>query len=292
MSAEFDRIVSKDSKMEELGSGFQTAEGPVWIAKGDYLIFSSLRGNEMYRWSRKDGVTIFRTPARTNGNTLDRQGRLVTCEHRLRTISRTEADGTVVTVASHYKGKRFNSPNDIIVKSDGGIYFSDPPYGLMIEGAIDQKELDFCGVFRISPDEKDVTLLVDDFARPNGLAFSPDESLLYINDTERMHVRVFDVRKDGTITNGRLFAEVYGDGDKGRPDGLKVDREGNVYCTGPGGPGGVWVFNPAGKHLGTIDCPKKVANFAWGESDWKTFFLTCFDGLYRMRLNAPGIPLP
>ncbi len=290
MSAEFDRIVSKDTKLEELGTGYQPAEGPIWIAKGNYLIFSSLRGNEMFRWSKKDGVTIFRTPARTNGNTLDRQGRLITCEHRLRTISRTEADGTVVTVASHYKGKRFNSPNDIIVKrSDGAIYFTDPPYGLMIEGAIDKKELDFCGVFRISPDGKDVTLLSDDFARPNGLCFSPDESLLYINDTERMHVRVFDVKKDGTITNGRLLVNVEGDPEKGRPDGLKVDPQGNVYCTGPGG---ILVYTPAGKYLGKIEVPKKVANFAWGESDWKTLFLTCFDGLYRLRMNVKGIPLP
>ena len=289
MSAEMDRFVSKESKLEELGTGYNPSEGPVWVAKGDYLIFSSLRGNEMHRWSRKDGVTIFRTPARTNGNTLDRQGRLVSCEHRLRTISRTEADGTVVTLASHYKGKRFNSPNDIIVKSDGSIYFSDPPYGLMIEGAIDQKELDYCGVFRLSPDGKEVTLLADDFARPNGLTFSPNESLLYINDTERMHIRVFDAKKDGTISNGRLFTEVKGDPEKGRPDGLKVDPEGNVYCTGPGG---ILVYNPAGKYLGTIECPKRVANFAWGEKDWKTLFLTCFDALYLLRMNVAGIPIP
>jgi gluconolactonase len=159
----------------------------------------------------------------------------------------------------------------------------------MIEGAMEKKELPYCGVFRISADAKKVTLLVEDFARPNGLTFSPNESLLYINDTERMHIRVFDVRGDGTVANGRLFAEVTGDGEKGRPDGLKVDREGNVYCTGPGG---IWVFNPAGKHLGTILAPKKVTNFAWGEKDWKTLFMTCFDGLYRMRLNAPGIPVP
>jgi gluconolactonase len=160
---------------------------------------------------------------------------------------------------------------------------------LMIEGATDKKELDFCGVFRISPDGKDVTLLVDDFARPNGLCFSSDESLLYINDTERMNVRVFDVKKDGTITNGRLFVNVEGDPEKGRPDGLKVDPEGNMYCTGPGG---ILVYSPAGKYLGKIEVPKRVTNFAWGESDWKTLFITCFGGLYRLRMNVRGIPLP
>jgi sugar lactone lactonase YvrE len=289
MGYEFSRLVPDNAQIEEIGSGYQPAEGPVWFSSGGYLVFSNLRGDSMLKWSPQEGVTVFRKPGKTNGNALDKQGRLVTCDHFNRRVIRAESDGTITTLASHYEGKRLNSPNDVIVKSDGSVYFTDPPYGLMIEGALDKKELPFCGVFRISPDAKKLTLLVDDFSRPNGLTFSPDESLLYINDTERMHIRVFDVKGDGTVAKGRVFAEVTGDGEKGRPDGLKVDREGNVYCTGPGG---IWVFNPAGKHIGIILVPKKVTNFAWGDNDWKTLYMTCFDGLYRMRVNASGIPVP
>lgn len=290
MSSGFNQIVSDNAKIEELGRGYRPAEGPVWVAAGGYLLFSDIRGDTMYKWNPTEGVVIFRSPSgKSNGNALDKQGRLVTCEHFNRRVSRTEPDGTVVTVASHYKGKKLNSPNDIIVKSDGSIYFTDPPFGLRAEGAENQKELDFDGVFKITPNGDEITLLVDDFARPNGLTFSPDESLLYINDTERTHIRVFNVKKDGTPTNGKVFAEVYGDGETGRPDGLKVDREGNVYCTAPGG---IWVFSPRGDHIGTISVPKKTANFAWGDRDWKTLYMTCFGGLYKMRLNTPGIPIP
>ncbi len=287
---EFEQIVSPGAKLEELGTGYRPAEGPVWVASGGYLLFSDIRGDTIYKWKSGEGVTTFRNPSgKSNGNALDKQGRLVTCEHLNRRISRTEPDGTIVTLASHYNGKRLNSPNDIIVKADGSIYFTDPPYGLIIEGWQDRQELDYCGVFRLSPDGKTLILLIDDFVRPNGLTFSPDESLLYINDTERCHIRVFDVTTDGTISNGRLFAEVGGDAQAGRPDGLKVDRTGNVYCTGAGG---IWVFNPAGQHLGTISIPMKAANFAWGEQDWQTLFVACHGGVYSLRLNSPGIPIP
>jgi sugar lactone lactonase YvrE len=290
---DIEEIVPANARLEELGVGYRPAEGPVWIASGGYLLFSDIRGDTMYQWTPKEGMTTFRHPSgKSNGNALDKQGRLVTCEHFNRRISRTEPDGSIVTLASHYNGKRLNSPNDIIVKSDGSIYFTDPPYGLIIErqkGWEELQELGYYGVFRLSPDGKTLTLLIDDFTRPNGLTFSPDESLLYINDTERMHIRVFDVTKSGTITQGRIFAEVRGDAEKGRPDGLKVDRAGNVYCTGGGG---IWVFNPAGRHLGTISVPKKTTNFAWGDSDWRTLYITCFEGVYRMRVNVPGIPIP
>ena len=283
-------IVPDGAEIEELGTGYSPAEGPIWVAAGGYLLFSDIRGDTMYKWTSTEGVTVFRCPSGgANGNALDKQGRLVTCEHFNRRVSRTEPDGTVVTIASHYQGKRLNSPNDIIVKSDGSIYFSDPPYGLMMKGIEDQQELDYFGVFRLSPDGEELTLLIDDFVRPNGLAFSPDESLLYINDTEQMHIRVFDVKENGTIANGRLFVEVPSDAETGRPDGLKVDREGNVYCTGRGG---IWVFDPEGKSLGAISIPKKTTNFAWGDSDWKMLYATCFDGLYRVHLNTPGIAIP
>jgi len=296
MSKNFDSIVPKNAKLEELGKGYQTAEGPVWIAAEDCLIFSDIRGNHMRKWSAKNGITTFRFPSnKANGNALDKQGRLITCEHANWRIVRTEADGSIVPIATHYQGKRLNSPNDVVVKSDGSIYFTDPPYGLTATGGTErQQELAYFGVYRLFPDGKTITLLVDDFVRPNGLVFSLDESLLYINDTEKAQIRVFDVQKDGTITNGRIFvgesvlAESVS-GKLGKPDGMKVDIEGNVYCTGPGG---IWVFDSTGEHLGTISVQEKVANMAWGESDWKTLFIASHTSLYRMRMNVAGIPIP
>jgi gluconolactonase len=296
MSAEdrrFKEIVSDGAKMEELGSGYRPAEGPVWVASTECLLFSDIRGDVIYRYTPKEGVTPFRQPSgKANGLTVDKQGRLVTCEHFNRRVTRTEPDGSIVTIASHYEGKRLNSPNDIIVKSDGSIYFTDPPFGLIIEkqtGWEEMQELDFFGVFQISPDGKTMTLLMDDFVRPNGLTFSPDESRFYVNDTELKHIRVFDVTKTGRITNGRLFAEVEGDVVRGRPDGMKVDQKGNLYCTGGGG---IWVFDPDGRHIGTISVPKKTTSFCWGDRDWKTLYATCMDGLYKMRVGIPGIPIP
>ncbi|MBC8232841.1 SMP-30/gluconolactonase/LRE family protein [bacterium] len=289
MSSEFRRIVPEDAQVEQLGSGCQFTEGPVWVAAWKLLMFSDIPANQMKRWTPEGGIANFRVPSgKSNGLTLDKRGRLIACEHANRRVSRTELDGTVVTIASHYEGKKLNSPNDVVVKSDGSIYFSDPPYGLTAEfGELGERELDFCGAYRLSPDGETLTLLVDDFATPNGLTFSPDESLLYINDTERMHIRVFDVQEDGTISNGRLFAEE--SGEDGAPDGMKVDSEGNVYVTGPGG---IWVFNPVGEHLGTIELPEGLANLAWGNSDWKTLYITATTSLYRIRLNIKGIPVP
>ncbi|HIE30330.1 TPA: SMP-30/gluconolactonase/LRE family protein [Candidatus Poribacteria bacterium] len=289
MSSEFRRIVPEDAQVEQLGTGFNFTEGPLWVAAWGFLLFSDMPADRIRKWTPTEGVTNFRVPCgKSNGLTLDKQGRLIACEHANRRVSRTEYDGAVVAIASHYEGKKLNSPNDVIVKSDGSIYFSDPPYGLTAEfGEPGERELDFCGVYRLSPDGETLTLLADDFATPNGLAFSPDESLLYIDDTERMHIRVFDVKEDGTIANGRIFAEE--SGEEGAPDGLKVDSEGNVYVTGPGG---IWLFNPAGEHLGTIELPEGAANFAWGDSDWKTLYITATTSLYRIRLNIKGIPVP
>jgi gluconolactonase len=289
MSSEFRRIVPEDAQVEQLGTGFNFTEGPLWVAAWGFLLFSDMPANRIRKWTPTEGVTDFRVPSgKSNGLTLNKQGRLIACEHANRRVSRTELDGSIVTIASHYEGKKLNSPNDVIVKSDGSIYFSDPPYGLTAEfGELGEQELDFCGVYRLSPDGETLTLLADDFAAPNGLAFSPDESLLYINDTERMHIRVFDVPEDGAIANGRLFAEE--SGEDGAPDGMKVDSEGNVYVTGPGG---IWVLNSAGEHLGTIELPEGAANFAWGDSDWKTLYITATTSLYRLRLNIKGIPVP
>lgn len=282
-------LIDPDASLEQLGTGCEFTEGPVWHAEGKFLLFSDIPANRMKKWTAEEGITNFRVPSgKSNGLTYDKQGRLVTCEHANRRVSRTEADGTVVTIASHYEGKRLNSPNDLIVKSDGSIYFSDPPYGLTADYGVEgEQDLDFQGVYRLSPDGQTVTLLVDDFDRPNGLCFSPDESILYINDTERMHVRVFDVQADGTITNGRIFAEE--EGDNGVPDGMKIDTHGNVYLTGPGG---IWIFDTSGEHLGIIQTPERAANLGWGGDNWSTLFITASTSLYSIQCKVSGIPVP
>ena len=281
------QIFAEAAAMVELGSGYQPAEGPIWIKEEQCLIFSDVRGNTMYRWSFDNGVEVFRKPSGcTNGNTRDKQGRIVSCHYHTHGIIRSEPSGAVTLLIDNYQGKRLHSPNDIVVKSDHSIYFTDPPYGLIGAGQEHLKELAFNGVYRLDPETKDLMLLVDDFMRPNGLAFSPDESLLYINDTELCHIRVFDVNTDGSISNGRLFTAVESDPATGRPDGLKVDQAGNVYCTGAGG---IRVYNPTGEELGLIPVPKKATNFTWGGDDGKTLFITCFDGLYRVPVKAPGI---
>jgi gluconolactonase len=282
-------LIDADAELEQLGTGCEFTEGPVWHAEGKFLLFSDIPANQMKKWTAEEGITNFRVPSgKSNGLTYDKQGRLVTCEHANRRVSRTEADGTVVTIASHYEGKRLNSPNDVIVKSDGSIYFSDPPYGLTADYGIEgEQDLDFQGVYRLSPDGQTLTLLVDDFDRPNGLCFSPDESILYIDDTERMHVRAFDVQSDGTIANGRIFAEEEGEGSA--PDGMKIDVHGNVYLTGPGG---IWIFDTSGQHLGVLQTPERAANLGWGGDDWSTLFITASTSVYSIQCKVAGIPVP
>jgi sugar lactone lactonase YvrE len=288
MNSEFRRIVPEGAKVERLGTGFQFTEGPVWNVKGGYLLFSDIPANRIKKWTPKDGISDFRFPSgKSNGLTLDRRGRLIACEHANRRVSRTEEDGKIVTIASHYKGKKLNSPNDVVVKSDGSVYFTDPPYGLdPIFGTFEEQELTFYGVYRVSPSGDNISLLIDDSV-PNGLAFSPDESLLYIADTEMNHIRVFDVKDNGKTTNGRIFAEI--SGEPLAPDGIKVDSEGNVYVTGKGG---IWVLNLEGRRLGIISVPELPANLCWGDRDWKTLYITARTSLYRVRLNIAGIPLP
>lgn len=266
--------------VEKLAGGFQFTEGPVWVAVGHELLFSDIPANRIVRF--KDGTCdTFRKPSNNaNGLTLDRQGRLIACEHGLRRVTRTETDGAITVLADHYQGKRLNSPNDAVVRGDGTIYFTDPPYGVRYE----EREVDFQGVYRISPDGKTLTLVVKDFHMPNGLAFSPDEKILYINDTERGHIRAFDVAADGTLTYGRVFA-----GRTPGADGMKVDIEGNVYCTTSAG---VMVFNGTGKQLGTFSLPEQPANCAFGDVDGKSLYVTCRTGLYRLRLTVPGFKMP
>jgi gluconolactonase len=288
--------VSGDQETEELGTGYDLAEGPLWYKEGGYLLFSAIRSNRRMKWAPQEGVTLFREPTdNANGLTRDLQGRLIACESSSRRMSRLEADGSITVVADRYEGKRLNSPNDVVVKSDGSIYFTDP-------GMDTGLDLDFAGVYRVSADLSAVTLLVRDFVIPNGLVFSPDESILYINDSvgalDRRpddmfhsigHIRAFDVQADGTLANGRVFCEMRGER-SGIPDGMKVDVEGNMYCTGPGG---VWVIDPSGRHLGTIlTGAPQTTNCAWGGDDWKTLFMTTMDSLSRIQLKIAGMPVP
>jgi gluconolactonase len=282
------RIAPDDPKVELIQGGFQFLEGPVWDSRRGALIFSDIPANTMYEYRPGAGVSVFRQPSRhTNGNTLDGRGRLLSCEHSGRQVTRTEADGAVTPLATHFEGKRLNSPNDIVVRGDGTIVFTDPPYGIQSErmGMPAAQELDFHGVYRLDADGT-LSLLVDDFERPNGLAFSPDQTLLYIDDTARAHIRVFTVTAEGRLAGDRVFAELNAP-EEGRPDGMKVDREGNVYCTGPGG---AWVFNPLGALLGKIVMPERTANLAWGDGDWQSLYLTASTSLYRLRLGVAGIP--
>jgi sugar lactone lactonase YvrE len=274
-----------DAAVEKVAGGFQFTEGPVWVTDG-YLLFSDIPADTIYEWRPGSAsAEVFRRPSgHSNGLTLDRQGRLLACEHDRR-VSRTNVDGSVVALAERYQGRRLNSPNDIVSKSDGSIYFTDPPYGLPRQE--EGKELDFNGVYRLSPDGV-LTLLDDSFERPNGLAFSPDERVLYVDDSNKGHIRAFDVQADGTLANGRVFAELVNPGAEGVPDGMKVDVRGNVFCTGAGG---IWVLDPAGERLGVIEVPEVPANLAWGDTDLKTLYITARTGLYRIRVRTGGAPL-
>lgn len=274
---------------EKLGTGCLFTEGPVWHPRGRFLIFSDMPGDHMRRWSAAEGITTFRKPSHmANGNTYDRQGRLLTCEHATSQVSRTEPDGRIAPLATHYRGKQLNSPNDIVCRSDGAIYFTDPPYGrAKFYGVERPPELDIQGVYRVGPDPKSPELVVDDFDRPNGLCFSLDERRLYINDTARQHIRVFEVTSTGGLTSGRLWAETTGD-KPGAPDGMKIDSAGRVYCCGPGG---IHLFDADGRLLEVIEVPEYTANFAWGDDDARSLFITASTSLYRIRTTVPGNPV-
>lgn len=285
--AAFLDLIAVDAAVEKLATGIGFGEGPVWDRANARLIFSDMNHDHMRCWSAAHGIATFRKPSnRANGNTFDRQGRLVSCEHATSRVVRQEADGRLTVLASHYDGKELNSPNDIVVKSDGAIYFSDPPYGRIREdvGVLRDLQLDFCGVYRLPPPGGAPQLLVKDFERPNGLCFTLDEKKLYINDTARKHIRLFDVEPDGTLKGGSVWAETKGDA-PGAPDGMKIDSRGNLYCTGPGG---VHVFDASARLLGIINTLERVTNLAWGEDDACSLFLTGITSLYRVRVKTPG----
>ena len=284
----FESVVGKTVQFEKLATGFLFTEGPLWHAQGKYLLFSDMPGDHLRRWSAKDGVTTFRNPSnKSNGLTWDRRGRLLACEHATSSVTRTEADGRITVLASHYEGKELNSPNDIICKSDGTIYFSDPTYGRMEYYGVPRPcQLGFQGVYRLDPERETLILLADDFSQPNGLCFSLDEKRLFINDTDRQHIRVFGVHADGTLDQGRVWAETTGSG-QGAPDGMKIDSGGNLYCCGPGG---IHVFDPNATCLGVIHVPEGVANFTWGDDGLRSLFITASTSLYRIKVQVPGRP--
>jgi gluconolactonase len=292
-AAELENIISPSEPIQKLADGFGgpqgPAEGPVWWKERRYLLFSDIHHNKRLKYVPGQGVSVFQEPTnRANGLTRDLQGRLLACEHDSRRVTRQELDGSLTVIANSFQGRQLNRPNDVVVKSDGCIYFTDPwTHPLPPQ----QWDLTFSGVYRITPDLGSLTLLVDDFIVPNGLAFSPDESVLYINDSRRRHIRAFDLQPNGTLAKqtDRVFADLRGD-EPGVPDGMKVDVEGNVYC---GGAGGIWIMDPQGKKLGRIVHGAPITtNLAFGGEDWKTLYFTSMNHLGSVNVKIAGIPVP
>ena len=252
---------------QQLATGFVFTEGPLWVAEG-YWLFVDVRTSHVYRLVPGGEAEVVRANSdQSNGMTYDMQGRILVCEMESRQVQRWESDGSLTPIATHWDGKRLNRPNDVICASNGDVYFTDP--GIRMEEH--EKELDFFGVYRLSPGG-DLQPIVRDFEFPNGLALSPDERTLYVANTRpNMLIRAFDVQSDGSVANGRVFAELVSDAPEGAPDGMKVDTEGRVFCTGPGG---CWVYSPSGEHLGTIVLPEVPANCAFGGDDYRTLFFT------------------
>jgi len=286
-------LVYPDATAEKIAGGCIFTEGPLWSHQDNILTFSDVRGDTMYRWSEAGGQEVYRRPSGVaNGNTYDRAGHLVTCEHQNRRVSRTHPDGRVETVVSHFEGKRLNSPNDVVGAPNGDLYFTDPPYGLrQPDGTFAPGEVPFNGVYRISAADGSLTVVVDDFERPNGLVISNDGRQLLIDDTDRHHVRVFDLGADGGLSNGRLFADVSHGGTTGRPDGMKLDSQGNLYVTANTAEG-VWVYAPDRTLLGFIGVPEPPANCAWGGPGNSTLFITANTSVYRLPMKVSGQPIP
>jgi gluconolactonase len=287
--ARLTQLVAAEAELETVASGFEFLEGPIWHPAGQFLIFSDIVGNGMYRWSKVDGVGVFRKPSQmANGNTYDRQWRILTCEHATSRVVRAEPDGRLVVLASHYDGQELNSPNDIVVKRDGTVYFTDPNFGRRPRvGVPRSQQLPFQAVYRFDPVAGTLAPVATDFGNPNGLCFSLDEKRLFVNDSPRHHIRVFDVQPDGTLTNGRVWAETVGEG-VGVPDGMKFDSAGYLYCCARGG---IHIFDPDGHCLGVVHMPEQAANFNWGDSDLQSLFICASTTLYRLRVKIPGQPI-
>ena len=306
-----DALIPPDAKIDIVAGGFGFLEGPVWVgtSKPGYLLFSDIPANVIDKWNPADGkVSVFLdksgfagadpgdagyqvnnghamvTLYGSNGITLDKQHRVTYCQHGDRGVLRLEKDGKRTVLADRYEGKRLNSPNDLVYKSDGSLYFTDPPYGLRKLADDPKKELPFSGVYRLADGK--LQLVNKDFQAPNGIAFSPDEKYIYINDSASKTYWRFDVQADGSLTNKKLLIDMSSSKETGVPDGMKIDQKGNIYGAGPGG---IWVLTAEGKHLGTIRPLENPANLAWGDADGKTLYFTAVTGLYRLRVNTPGI---
>ena len=282
----FFNLIDADAQLEVLADNLIFTEGPVWHAKQKRLYFSDIPADTLYRYQPSQGLSVFRQPSGfSNGLTLDSQGLLVACEHHTRAVTHQTQNGFEI-LADRYQGKRFNSPNDIIVAKDGSIIFTDPIYGLREGmGGPAEQELDFEGVYIIEPKETEPHLLLDDFERPNGLALSLNEKLLYVIDTIRQHIRLFAVATGWKVSEKGVFAELWGEGE-GRPDGMKLDKQGNIFCTGPGG---IWVFSAQAELLGKIHLSQKTANLAWGDEDRRSLYITSSQYLYRLRCKTSGL---
>jgi gluconolactonase len=295
-----DSIIPPGALIEKLAEGFDWSEGPIWIKQGGYLLFSDVPSNTVYKWKEGRGVSEFLHPSGytgsiprggepgSNGLTVDSQGRLVLCEHGDRRVARLEKDGHKTTLADRYDGKRLNSPNDLVYRANGDLYFTDPPYGLEKNVDDPKKELPFQGVYRVTS-TGEITLLTSELSRPNGIAFSPDEKTLYVAVSDPKHAvwMAYEVKADGTLANGRVFFDatsLVNTEHKGLPDGMKVDQNGNLFATGPGG---VFVFGPDGKHLGTINTGEATANCAWGE-DGSVLYITADMYLCRIKTLTKG----
>ena len=313
-AAATDRIIPRNAKLEKVATGFTWVEGPVWVA--GRLFFADITSNTIREWTPGAGVKVFEQPSGykgadaygwlepgSNGMTLDARGRLTVAGHAQRDVYRFESvdpKGPVTVLADQFEGKKLNSPNDLVYKSDGALYFTDPPYGLRTQSDQDkEKQLKVNGVYRLDhaqqrkpgakPDSGALKLLISDLPRPNGIAFSPGEKYLYVDNSEPKKIWMrYTVRPDGTLTDAKLFYDATADTRPGAPDGMKVDVEGNIYSAGPGG---VWIFSPEGKHLATIVMPERTSNVAWGGADRKTLYITASSSVYRIRLNIAGLPL-
>ncbi|QND50467.1 SMP-30/gluconolactonase/LRE family protein (plasmid) [Phyllobacterium sp. 628] len=291
----FRSLIVGSADLEELYSSCRWAEGPVWLNDSNCLLWSDIPNQRMLRWVPGGGVSVFREPSNfTNGNTRDREGRLVSCEHGTRRVTRTEADGSITVLADQYQGKRLNSPNDVVVHSDGGIWFTDPTYGILsdYEGYKSDPEQPSRNVYRLDPATGDIATVVTDFLQPNGLVFSPDEKLLYIADSGASHkegaprhIRVFDVVNNGTLSNGRVFAHI----DNGIPDGMRVDMAGNLWSSAADG---IHCFGPDGVLLGKIKVPQTVSNLTFGGPRRNRLFITATKSLYSLFVTTTGAQQP
>ena len=285
------RVIDREAHVERVCTGFRFSEGPIWNPQEQCLYFSDMPSDIRRRWTPEGGVVEVRNPSnKCNGMTYDGGGNLYVCEHVTSSLVMETPAGERKVLATHWEGRELNSPNDVVVRSDGAIYFTDPTYGRMPVFGLERKqELDFQGVYRVAPDGT-LQCEADDFDQPNGLCLSPDERILYVNDSTRAHIRAFDVAADGSLADSRVFAEKIGTGDynEGVVDGMKCDEQGNVYVTGPRG---IWVFNASGKHLGVIRMPEIAGNLNWGGREWRDLYCACSTSIYRVPMKVRGNPV-